>query len=196
MATENRLNLNLTLSESLFLGFCGVFIVILRAALRLHLNIPGHAMLFTIFFLMLARGCVPYRFSATFTGLISGAMAIILGLGKGGPLIMLKFLPPAIVIDLLAMLIPGWYNRYFFCVLMALAASSTKFLNTYVVDYLMGMDPAVNLMHALTGTVSGAVFGIVGSLFVPPIMGKLNAHGILRHHFGNPLPSEEGETKR
>lgn len=189
-----RQHLKLTLAESLFLGFCAVLIVLMRAALRLHLNIPGHAMLFTLFFLMLARACVPYRFSATFTGLISGLLAMLLALGKGGPLILMKFLPPALVIDLVAMALPSWYNKYALCLFMAFAASSTKFLDTYIVDYLMGMDPTVNLQHALISSLSGSIFGMAGSLFVPPVMKKLAAHGILRHHFGDLAnPARKGD---
>jgi hypothetical protein len=174
----------LSLKESLFIGFCAVFIVLLRSGLRLHLNIPGHSMLFMIFFLMLARACVPYRFSASLTGLIAGIMAMVLGLGRGGPLILLKFLPPAIMIDVGAMLIPTWHNRYFFCLVIAAVAASTKFLNTYFVDYLLGMDPTVNLQKAFIDSVFSILFGMVGSLLVPPIMGKLNAHGIIGRHFG------------
>jgi hypothetical protein len=188
-------SLKLTLAESLFLGFCAVFIVLMRAVLRLHLNIPGHAMLFTLFFLMLARGCVPYRFSATFTGLISALIAMLLALGKGGPLILIKFIPPALVIDFFAMVFPSWYNKYALCLVMAFTASSTKFLDTYIVDYLMGMDPTVNLQHALLSSLSGSLFGMAGSLLVPPVMKKLYAHGILRHHFGKSTgPASNGES--
>jgi hypothetical protein len=179
-------NLNrVSLKESLFLGFCAVFIVLLRAGLRLHLDVPGHSMMFTVFFLMLARACVPHRFSAFLTGLIAGIMAVILGLGKGGPLILLKFLPPAIMIDIGAMLIPKWHDGYLFCLLIAALAASTKFLNTYFVDFLLGMDPTVNLQKAFIDLVFSIIFGMTGSLLVPPIIGKLNAHGIIGAHFGD-----------
>lgn len=175
----------LSLKDSLFLGFCAVFIILFKAALRLHLNIPGHSMLFTIFFLLLARACVPYRFSATWTGLISGAMAVILGLGKGGPLILLKFILPAIIIDLGVFIYPYWFNSYLFCVILAAVAASTKFFNTYLVDVLIGMDHTITLQHALLGSVFGCIFAIAGGLFVPPIVKKLNTHGIIEHHLRN-----------
>jgi len=44
---ESTKKLELPLKEALFLGFCAVFILFTRAALRLHLGIPGHAMFFT-----------------------------------------------------------------------------------------------------------------------------------------------------
>ena len=45
MSTESQTpsSHNLPLKEALFLGFCAVFILFTRAALRLHLGIPGHA---------------------------------------------------------------------------------------------------------------------------------------------------------
>ena len=57
-----------SIQDVLFLGFCATFIVITRAALRLHLNVPGHAMFFTMFLLILSQACVPRLGAATITG--------------------------------------------------------------------------------------------------------------------------------
>ena len=59
------------------------------------------------------------------------------------------------------------------------------------------MDATVTLIHAFTESVFGMLFGMTGSLFVPPIMSKLNAHGIISHHLGDSvaLGSKEGEKK-
>lgn len=65
---------HLSLKDALFLGFCAVLIVAARAALRLHLKIPGHSMLFTLFFLLLARGCVRHNLATSFTTLLSAMM--------------------------------------------------------------------------------------------------------------------------
>jgi hypothetical protein len=186
----------LSLKESLFLGFCAVFMVVLRSVLRLHMNIPGHSMLFTVFFLMLARGCVNYRFSATATSLIAGALSILLGLGKGGPLILLKFMLPAIVVDIGATIFPYGFTAYAFCLILGVLAASTKFLDTYFIDYLIGMDPTVNLQNAVIGSLFGCLFGMAGSLFVPPVMAKLNAHGIIHQHLGShdATPSDKEQT--
>jgi hypothetical protein len=146
------------------------------------MNIPGHVMLFTIFFLMLARACVSHRFSSTITGLIAGALAIILGLGKGGPLILLKFILPALTIDLAAMIFSSGFTSYLFCIIVGAIASSTKFLDTYFIDYLIGMDPSVNLQNALIGSFFGCLFGMGGSAFIPPLMAKLTAHGIIEKY--------------
>ena len=38
----------ISLKESLFLGFCAVFVLLSRGALRLHLGISGHVMFSTV----------------------------------------------------------------------------------------------------------------------------------------------------
>lgn len=167
------------LKDSLFLGFCAVFVIITRVALRLHLKIPGHAMFFTLFFLMLSRGCVRFRFAATFTGLVSGLIAVVLGLGKGGPLILVKFILPAIAIDISAMLLPGLFGSYILCAFVGALASATMFLNTYLIDYLAGMDSALIFQHAAIKSVSSIIFGVAASLFIPLVIRKLKTFGVI-----------------
>jgi hypothetical protein len=74
-----------TLRDVIFLRFYATFRIITRSGLRLHLNIPGHAMFFTMFFLILASGCVPKTWAATLVGLVAGCRAVLLGIGKEGP---------------------------------------------------------------------------------------------------------------
>ena len=179
----------LPLKEALFLGFCAVFILFTRAALRLHLGISGHSMFFTLFFLMLARACVHYRLSATFVGFLSGIMAVVLGLGKGGPLIMLKFLLPALVVDLGAVLLPGiLFQSYMLCGLLASCAAATKFIDTFVVDTLVGMDTTIAIQHAALKTLGGVLFGVAGSMLIPSVVRKLGAFGVI----GPPPDTVEG----
>jgi len=178
--SQKNLNQNRPeLKDSLFLGFCAVFIIVTRIALRLHLKIPGHSMFFMLFFLFLASGCVRYRLSATYTGLISGLIAVVLGLGKGGPLILVKFILPAFVIDISAMLLPGLFGSVFLCAIVGALASATMFLNTYLIDYLAGMDPSLIFQHALIKSGCSMAFGIAASLFIPSVIRKLKAFGVI-----------------
>ena len=169
----------LSLKEYLFLGFCAVFILFTRASMRLHLGIPGHAMFFMVFFLMVARGCAPVPFSATLTSLLAGTAAVVLGLGKGGPLILTKFIMPGLAIDLGAAMLPGIFQSYALCALVAAVASSTKGLETFVIDQLVGMDKTIISRHALMEALSAVPFGIAGSLLIPPVIKKLKAYGVI-----------------
>lgn len=176
---EPRSRFGLPLKEALFLGFCAVFILFTRAALRLHLGISGHAMFFSLFFLMLARACVDYRFAATFVGFLAGVMAVVLGLGKGGPLILLKFLLPALVVDLGAALLPTVFQSHLLVGLLAACAAATKFIDTFIVDSLVGMDRAIVLQHAALKALGAVAFGVAGSMLIPSVVRKLQAYGAI-----------------
>ncbi len=171
--------MKLSLKDSLFLGFCAVLIVFCRATMRLHLGIPGHAMFFTIFFLMTARGCVRHPLATTFTGFMAGIMAMVLGLGKSGPLMLIIFMMPALVIDAVALAAPALFQSYLLSGGTAAVAASTKFVQTFIMDSLVGMDRVVVLQHALLEASAAVLFGIAGGLFVPPVIRKLKAFGVI-----------------
>lgn len=169
-----------SLKDNLFLGFCAVFIISAKAALRLHLKIPGHALFFTMFFLLIARGCVQRRLAATVTGLLAGIIAIILGMGKGGPLILLKFAFPGLVVDLMAFLLPGLFDSVLLCMLTGGLAGATRFFSTMLVDFLAGMDADILLQHALIQSFGNIVFAMAGAVAVPTVIRKLKAYGAVR----------------
>jgi hypothetical protein len=169
----------ISLKESLFLGFCAVFILLSRAALRLHLGISGHVMFSTMFFLLIARGCVPRYFAATITGLFVGTAAMALGMGKGGPLLLIKFVLPAMVVDIGAMALPFMFQSYLLCALVAATAAATKFIDTYVMDRLVSMNPNIIFQHAFLEAAPAVLFGVAGSLFVPPVIRRLKSYGVI-----------------
>ena len=168
-----------SLKEALFIGFCAVFAVLLRAAFRLKLNISGHSMLFTVFFLMLARGSVRYRFGAIFAGLLAGSAALFMGFAKAGPLILIKYLLVAIVIDACAWLLPGKFQNIFWSGLTGTLAGSTKFFTVYCVGFLAGMDPEVNLLKALFEAGAAALFGLLAGVLLPVVLKRLRAYGVI-----------------
>jgi hypothetical protein len=169
----------LSLKDALFIGFCAVFAVLTRVVMRLHLHVSGHAMLPTVFFLMLARGTVRYRFGATFAGLLAGSAAIFLGFAKSGPFILVKYLLTAIVIDLLALLLPLAFRSYLLSALIGAAAGATKFFTEYGTNYLLGMDPVVNLQRSLLEAGGAVLFGTLAGLAVPVVIRRLKAYGVI-----------------
>ncbi|BBO85722.1 hypothetical protein DSCO28_62880 [Desulfosarcina ovata subsp. sediminis] len=174
--------MKLSLKDALFLGFCAVFILSAKAVLRLHLKIPGHSMFFTLFFLLIARGCVQHRLAASTSALLAGVMAVILGMGKGGPLILVKFLIPGLVVDLMAGMIPGLFNSVLLCLITAAAAAATRFLSDCLVDYLAGMDMDILLQHAMIKSAGNVLFGTAGGMLVPAVIRKLRAYGVINGH--------------
>ena len=167
--------LKFSVQDVMFLGFCATFIVITRAALRLHLNVPGHAMFFTMFLLILSRACVPRLGAATVTGFLAGIICALLGMGKGGPLIILKFVLPALVVDLGGMIRPAFFLSVPLCVTVGVVAAATRFLTITMVELLIGVEQTIVFQHAIVASALNMVFGGLGAAFVPAVARRLKA---------------------
>lgn len=168
-----------TLREALLLGFFATFIVLTRAALRLHFSLPGHSMFFMMFFLLMARGCVPKNGATTLVGSIAGLICMLLGMAKFGPLILVNFVLPAILVDIGGALYPGMVTSYTACLVMGIVASASKNISSIGIDFLMGIEAEIIIRHILITTISGILFGSVGSLLVPPVVRKLQANKLI-----------------
>jgi hypothetical protein len=171
--------LQLSLKDALFIGFCSVFAVLLRVAMRLKLHINGHSMLPTVFFLMLARGSVQYPFAATFAGFLAGTAAIFLGFAKSGPFIVVMYVATGLVIDLLAFVMPRAFQNFLFAPLIGAAAGGTKFFTTYARNFMIGMDPVVNFQNSLIEAGGAILFGTLAGLAVPVVIRRLKAYGVI-----------------
>lgn len=168
-----------SLKDAIFLGFCATFIVITRAGLRLHLNIPGHAMFFMCFFLLLSVGCVPKMWTATIVGVVAGVVAMLLGMGQGGPLMLLRFIFPAVIVDCARLVYPRLAGSYVACAVAGLVAAGSRFVTIIIPDLLAGMEWGVIVGHAVTSTAMGMGFGALGSLMVPATVRRLKVHNLI-----------------
>lgn len=167
------------LKDAIFLGFCATFVVITRAGLRLHFNIPGHAMFFMCFFLLLAAGCVPKAWSASVVGLVAGVVAMLLGMGQGGPLMLLRFLLPAVIVDCARLVYPRLAGNYGACAFVGVVAAASRFVTIVIPDLLAGMEWSVVAGHAMASTAMGMGFGGLGALMVPAIVRRLALHNLI-----------------
>nr|WP_321468647.1 hypothetical protein [uncultured Desulfobulbus sp.] len=168
-----------SLRDSLFVGFCAVLLVCARGALRLHLKIPGHSMFFTLFFLLVARGSVPFRLAGSMCGFFAGLMALTLGMGHGGPLLLLKFTLPGLVVDGMALAFPRMFQSVLLCALTGMLAGFSQFGVGFCIDYLMGMDADVLLSHALMQSLGNILFAAAGGVAIPAVLKKLQAYGVI-----------------
>jgi len=168
-----------TLSNALFLGFCAVLLVSMKILFRWHLHIPGHSMLVVSFFLILARGVVPGKLPASTVGLWAGLMVVVLGLGKGGPLQICKYLFPAVFVDIGAGLLPSRTFSAWTCALLGIGAGLGKTGANLLVDWAVGMETGVLFLHAGLKGLGAVLFSLLGALLVPPVLNRLRAHGLL-----------------
>ncbi len=168
-----------TLREALLLGFCATFIVITRAALRMKLNLPGHSMFFMMFFLVMARGCVPKLGASTLVGLIAGIVSFMLGMGKNGPLIMANFVMPALFVDGAAIFYPALPARLIPCIVIGALASATKAITGVTLDILMGIEQEIIVQHIVITTTFSSLFGAAGAALVPSVVRRLQANRLI-----------------
>jgi hypothetical protein len=168
-----------SLREALLLGFCATFIILARAALRLHLHLPGHVMFFTMFFFLLARGCVPKIGAVTLVGTITCFASVILGMGNVGVMVLVLYLLPALVVEVVGLLFPTFVNRLLACAAVGLIASATRAAAVTGVDALMGVDEEIVMAKVITSIVMNGVFGGLGSMAVPSIIRSLRRNGLI-----------------
>lgn len=178
----------LDLREGMLAGLCAVLIVVSKLAFRMHLKIPGHSMFFVIFFLLVARGLIDRRFVATATALLAGLLAIALAAGKGGPLMLVKFVLPGLVIDCAVLLVGDVTRSVLLCGGVGGLAAMCRFPGVLLVDWLVGMELDVALPHVALKSLAGAAFGCGGALFVPGLVRRVRRAGVVR---GGPAPPDD-----
>jgi hypothetical protein len=165
--------------EALLLVFFAGFIVAARAAFRWHLHIQGHSMFFTALLLVVARACIPRVGAATLAGALAGALSALLGMGKGGPLLVLKLALPGLVVDGAAG--PGSRRVFDLRAGAALGALAglTDFVPVAIVETLAGVPVDLMLAHAAVSAGAKAVFGGAGGLAGVALARRLRHHGLL-----------------
>lgn len=170
--------------ELILLCFFAAFLVASRAALRWHLHIPGHAMLPAAFGLVLVRVCVGRRSAATLCGVLAGSAVAALGMGRGGPLLLLKLALPGAVVDLGALLGGGNRDRLrpirpAMGLALGAAAGASSIGPMVLIEWLAGVDPAVIWLHGAGAGVARVAFGALGGAAAAWVGGELAHHGLL-----------------
>jgi len=177
-----RTTAHLATRELLLIAFFATFLIAARAALRWHLHIPGHAMLASAFGLVLVRSCVDRRTAGTCCGVIAGVAAAALGMGKGGPLLVLKLALPGAVIDL------GFWTRRRLDSPISIAtgavfgavAGLVGVGPVVVVEWLAGADTSVIALQVLASGIGKTLFGAAGGAAGAWVAIELAHHGLLR----------------
>jgi hypothetical protein len=174
--------LRLETRELLLIAFFAAFLVAARAAMRWHIHVPGHAMIAVSFGLVLVRSCVDRRGAATLCGVFAGAVVAALGMGKGGPLVVLKLALPGLVVDLGTR--PRARSAPPISILRGLVlggvAGASGLVPLVAVEWLADVDPSVIALHALASGLGKSLFGASGGAAGAWVARELDHHGLLR----------------
>ncbi|MFS1425488.1 core component of ECF transporter [Shewanella sp. 10N.286.48.B5] len=174
------------LQDALFIGFCATLLVVLKSMLRLKLGLSGHSMFLMTFFYLICYGAVGKVGCITVCGLLAGLVAMLLSVGKGGPLIIIKFGLPAMAMDLALLLIAGVFSIRWQSIILALVGCIAWAGKGWVGNLLVGMSGQVALAKFGLNFIQGSVFAVTAALIVPAVLKQLYAHDLLhRSHLNN-----------
>ncbi|MBV7316032.1 core component of ECF transporter [Shewanella sp. NIFS-20-20] len=170
-----------TLQQSLFIGFCACLLVALKSMLKLKLGISGHSMLLMSFFYLICYGACGRIGSITACGLMAGLLSMLLGVGKGGPLILIKYVMPAMAMDLTLLIFPiALMSRSIF--ILAVTGALAWGLKDGVFRALAGMALDAAALTVAISTAQGLVFAIGGIALAIPVLKQLKAHDLINDH--------------
>lgn len=172
-------NTGLNLQDSLFIGFCATLLVALTGMLRLKLGISGHSMFLMCFFYLICYGVIGRFGGMLACGALAGLIAMALGVGKGGPMILLKFILPAVAMDLMALLLPLSLGLRWRCILLAIIGCIAWASKGLLTDLLAGMTIEVAVIQYGLSVLKGSFFGVLAALLVPPVLARLKAHDLI-----------------
>jgi hypothetical protein len=165
----------------MLIAFFATFLVAARMAMRWHLHVPGHSMIAIGFGLVLVRSCVDRRGAATLCGVLAGLACAALGMGKGGPLIVLKLALPGAVVDLASLRwdhAPPSLSVTRGLVIGALAGA-TGLVPLVLFESLADVEPRLIALHAAASGAGKALFGAVGGGAGAWVARELRHHGLL-----------------
>jgi hypothetical protein len=167
----------------MLIAFFATFLVAARMAMRWHLHVPGHSMITISFGLVLVRACVDRRGAATLCGVLAGLACAALGMGKGGPLIVLKLALPGAVVDLahLRRDPAGALLSVTRGLLIGALAGAAGLVPLVLFEALADVEPRLIALHALASGTGKAFFGAVGGAAGAWVARELRHHGLLEH---------------
>ncbi|WP_192022915.1 core component of ECF transporter [Shewanella sp. WPAGA9] len=168
-----------TLQNALFIGFCATLLVAIKSMMRMKLGLTGHSMFLMSLFYLVCYCATNKIGSMTLCGLLAGLLAMILGVGKGGPFILLKFALPAFAMDVALIFIANLFSLRWRCILLAVIGSIAWASKSWIQNLLVGMDPQVALVQFGLSSFKGGLFAIAGALLVPIIINRLDAHDLI-----------------
>jgi hypothetical protein len=167
--------------EAMLIALFALGLVAARAAMRWHVHVPGHAMIASTFALVLVRSCVDRRMAATLAGTLAGLVCAALGMGRGGPLIVLKLALPGAVVDAATARDPGGRARIPIGrgLWIGALAGASGFVPAVLVEWLAGLDARLIVLHGLAAAGGKAFFGALGGAAGAWVARELHHHGIL-----------------
>jgi ABC-type thiamin/hydroxymethylpyrimidine transport system permease subunit len=171
--------LRMGLPDVLRLTMFGTLIAITNDITRLPLHLPGHTSIWWMGILVLGIGLIPKFGAGIIMGVISGVLAVLLGLGKEGVFVFFKYFIPGLLIDMLA---PFFYYKFenpFIGAICGTFASLSKLAVNLGLGVLLKLPMgfiALGLgFSSLSHTIFGAAGGAVAAILIKRLKPRLTS---------------------
>lgn len=164
---------NLNLADVFRLSMFGTLIAITKDIARVPLHLPGHTSIYWMGILVLGKGLIRKFGAGIIMGLVSGILAVQLGLGKEGVFVFFKYFIPGLLIDFLAPFFNHKLDSPIIGVICGVLTSLSKMLVNLVLGVLLKL-PLVFLTLGLGLTsISHIIFGAAGGLIAVFLIKRL-----------------------
>lgn len=164
----------LGLADVLRSSMFGTTIAVTNDITRLPLQLPGHTSIWWMGVLVLGKGLVRKFGSGIIIGIVSGILAVLLGLGKEGIFVFFKYFVPGLLIDFLALI---FYNKLESPAIGVICGILTS-LSKMVVNVVLGLVLKLPLVFLTLGmgftAVSHVIFGAAGGMIASILIRRLS----------------------
>lgn len=160
--TENKFLFNMSLADVLRLAMLGTLTSVARYLLQLPIGIPGHSSVYWMAILIVGKGLIPKNGSGTLMGIVSGLLAIVLGLGKEGPLLAFKCIVPGMLLDVLAILFVNKLESIIVSAIIGAMISFSKLLASIALGVILDIPMVFLAMGFGYATLLHVIFGAIG----------------------------------
>lgn len=157
------------LSDILRATMFGILTAVSTDILQLPLHMPGHTSIWWMGVLLLGKGLVRKNGSGIIMGIVSGILAVILGMGKEGMFVFFKYFIPGMLLDFIAPLYMYKLESMALGAICGALISLSKLAASIAVGMIINIPLIfltlglgyVAICHVIYGAVGGALAAII-----------------------------------
>lgn len=172
-SVSERFLFRMGLGDVLRLSMFGTLISLTNDIAKLPLQIPGHTSFQWMGILLLGKGLIPRFGAGIIMGIVSGVLAVMLGLGKEGIFIFWKYFIPGLCLDFIA---PFFHHKLDSPIVAAICgaiASLSKLATTIVLALALKIPMGFLVLGLWFTSGSHIVFGVAGGLLAAILIKRL-----------------------
>lgn len=163
----------LTLADILRLTMFGTLVAIINDITRLPLHLPGHTSIYWMGILVLGWGLIPKFGAGMVMGIVSGVLAVSLGLGKEGIFVFFKYFAPGMLLDLIVPLFAYKLESPVIGAICGALASLAKMVINLVLGLALNLPMVFITLGMGFTSISHTVFGAAGGAIAAYLIKRL-----------------------